>query len=288
MNLAIKTIRWSMLTNAVLAIIKIAGGYYGHSHALIADGLESTTDVFSSLVLLIAMHFACKKPDKKYPYGYGKLESFSSALSVIFLFICGLSICISSLQNLQTPHQSPDILTVYILCGILIWKELCFRFVLYSAEKTHSVALSIEAWHHRSDAVTSLAALVGVSCAIFLGPGFEQADEWAALFAAGVIFYNAYHLIQPVWYELVDGNTYPELEQQIRESAIHCEGVLGIEKCYIRKSGMHYHVELHVQVNPEISVDIGHRIGHAVKRAIILECPRIQTVIPHVEPYFYK
>jgi cation diffusion facilitator family transporter len=283
-NIAIRTVFFSIVSNTILAIIKYLSGTYGHSYALIADSMESLIDIVSSSLLLIAMRYASKKPNREYPYGYGKAESLMTIVSIFFIFMCGVTIFMQGLQNIFTHHQSPEPFTLYVLGIIIAWKEGCFQYVYYRANKIQSTALRAEAWHHRSDAFTSIAAFIGIAIAIWMGPGYEHADDWAALVAACAIFYNVYTLISPAFHEILDGNMYQDVIDNLCQIALSVEGVLKTEKCYIRKSGMTYHAELHIQVSPELTVFEGHNIAHAVKRKALEELPQLKTLVTHIEP----
>ncbi len=283
-SIAIRTVVFSIVSNTILAIIKYLAGTYGHSYALIADSTESFTDIISSALLAIAMLYASKKPNREYPYGYGKAESLMTIVSIFFIFMCGVMIFMQSLQNIINDHKSPESFTLYVLGVIIAWKEMSFQYVYYRSQKIQSTALKAEAWHHRSDAFTSVAAFIGISIAIGMGPGYEHADDWAALVAAFVLFYNAYALFYPAFYEILDGNIYQNMIDNLCQVALSVDGVLKTEKCYIRKSGMTYHAELHIQVSPQLTVLEGHNIAHAVKRKALENLPQLKTLMTHIEP----
>lgn len=136
-------------------------------------------------------------------------------------------------------------MTLIVLAVIILWKEYSFRLVMKRSKEANSSSLQADAWHHRSDAITSVAALVGISIALFLGKGYEAADDWAALFASGFIMYNSYKIFRPALGEIMDEHLYDDLIDEIRKVSIQVEGVLDTEKCFIRKAGMKYHVDLH-------------------------------------------
>jgi len=284
-NIAVKTVIFSILSNMCLACIKYSAGHYGHSYALIADSIESASDSVSSMLLLGAMLYASKKSNKHYPYGYGKAESLMTFISIGLVFICGVTIVWQSLHNLEQSRSAPEAFTLYILGAIIGWKELSFQYVSYHANTIQSLSLKADAWHHRSDALSSVAAFIGVSIAVLMGPGYEHADDWAALVAAMIILYNAYSLIHPAFNEIIDGNVYQDVEQSLRTIASSVPQVLHIEQCYLRKAGMFYHGELHIQVDPNLSVFQGHTIAHNVERAILHQMLAIQTLMIHVEPF---
>lgn len=282
---AIGTVLFSVISNLLLATIKGTAGLFGNSYALIADAIESTADVFSSLLVLFGIRYANRPPDKNHPYGHGKAEPLVTFLVVGFLIVSAVVIAYQSIINIQTPHKLPKSWTLYILGAIIIWKEASYRWVMRRAKKLDSTALKADAWHHRSDTITSIAAFIGICVALYLGEGYEAADDIAALFAAGFILYNSYLIFRPALGEVMDEHRYGELENEIRRIALTVSGVKGTEKCLIRKNGMHYFVDLHALVNAKISVEEGHKIAHNLQDEIIRKSPNITQVFVHIEPY---
>lgn len=282
---ATRTVVFSILSNLLLAIIKFFAGVFGNSYALIADGIESTADVFSSLLVLFGIRYANRPPDENHPYGHGKAEPLMTFLVVGFLIVSAVVIAYQSIVNMQTTHEMPKAWTLYVLGTIIIWKEISYRKVMRSANKLNSTVLKADAWHHRSDAVTSIAAFIGISIALILGEGYEAADDVAALFAAGFILYNSYRIFRPALGEVMDEHRYDALENEIRIVALTVPGVKGTEKCLVRKNGMYYLVDLHALVNAEISVKEGHRIAHDLQDALIEAIPNIDKVLVHIEPF---
>ncbi len=281
---AIKASYWSIAGNAILAIAKAITGILGNSYALIADAIESTTDVFSSLLVLLGLKYANKPPDENHPYGHGKAEPLITFLVVGFLIVSATVIAYESIENIQTPHEVPEPFTLIVLAIIIIIKEFFYRIISNKGTETQSSVLKADAWHHRSDAITSLMAFLGISVALIFGKEYANADDWAALLASGFILYNAYLILRPALGEVMDEHMYDEIEQSIREIAENSPGVIETEKCYVRKTGMTYHVDLHIAVNASISVTEGHDIAHSVKDQILKNLPEIADVLIHVEP----
>jgi cation diffusion facilitator family transporter len=281
---AVKTIYFSILSSIVLATIKWLAGVFGHSYALIADAIESTTDIFSSLLVLFGIKYSSKPPDKNHPYGHGRIEPLITFLVVGFLIASATIITFQGIENIRTPHQMPKGYTLFILAGIIIWKEISYRIVVKKSKETKSTSLKADAWHHRSDAITSIAAFIGISVALILGEGFESADDWAALFAAAFILYNCYKIFRPALGEIMDEHTHEDFEKKIREIAKRTEGIFDTEKCFVRKAGMKYHVDLHIIVNSQISVREGHNIAHNLKSKLEEELPELSNVLIHIEP----
>lgn len=281
---AIRTVYFSLLVNGSLAVVKGLAGFFGNSYALIADAIESTTDIFSSLLVLFGIKYANRPADKNHPYGHGRIEPLITFIVVGFLITSATIIAYESIKNIQTPHDLPAPWTLFILGAIIIWKELSYRLVMRRAKQINSSSLKADAWHHRSDAVTSVAAFIGISIALFLGKGYETADDWAALFAAGFILYNSYLIFRPALSEIMDEHQYDDLVDEIRKVSLTVNGILGTEKCFIRKAGMKYHVDLHAVVNKDISVKAGHDLAHLLKDTLRKEIPELGHVLIHIEP----
>ena len=281
---AINTTYLSILGNIALAICKGVAGYFGNSYALIADAIESTTDVFSSILVLFGLKYSARPPDENHPYGHGKAEALVTFAVVGFLVISATVIAYESIVHIQTPHKTPEKFTLIVLAVIIIIKEVFYRFVSKKGDETNSTSLKADAWHHRSDAITSAMAFIGISIAIFMGPGYETADDWAALIASGMIIYNSWLIFRPALGEILDEHLYDDMIIQIRSIALTVAGVIDTEKCHVRKTGMTYFVDLHLTVNGTISVIEGHDIAHRLKDAVQQQLPEIADVLIHVEP----
>jgi cation diffusion facilitator family transporter len=281
---AIKTTYFSIVGNTSLAIIKGVAGYFGNSYALIADAIESTTDIFASFLVLFGIKYSNKPADKNHPYGHGRAEPLITFLVVGFLIASASFIAHESIINIQTPHDLPKTWTLFVLGAIIIWKEISFRLVLKKSKETNSSSLKADAWHHRSDAMTSVAAFIGISTALILGKGYESADDWAALFASGFILYNCYLIFRPALGEIMDEHLYDDLIIEIRKVALTVNGIKGTEKCFIRKAGMKYHVDLYAIVDANITVKEGHEIAHDLKDILRNEILELGHVLIHIEP----
>lgn len=281
---AIRTTYFSIIGNTCLAIIKGLAGFFGNSYALIADAIESTTDIFASLLVLAGFKYAKRPADENHPYGHGKIEPLITFGVVAFLVVSATIIAYESIKNIQTPHQIPKSWTLIVLGIIIIWKEISFQIVIKKSKQTNSSSLKADAWHHRSDAITSVMAFLGISIAIIFGKGYETADDWAALFASAFILYNSYLILRPALGEIMDEQLYDDLIVEIRAKSIEVEGVLGTEKCFIRKAGMNFHVDLHAIVNSEFSVKVGHDIAHKLKDYLRKEIQNLGHVLIHIEP----
>lgn len=281
---AVKATYFSIVGNTCLAIIKGIAGVFGNSYALIADAIESTTDIFSSCLVLFGIKYSNRPADANHPYGHGRVEPLITFLVVGFLITSASIIAYESVINIRTPHELPKPWTLIVLGAIIIWKEFSFRLVMKRGIQTNSSSLKADAWHHRSDAITSVAAFIGISIALFLGKGYESADDWAALFASAFILYNSYLIFRPALGEIMDEHLYEDLEAKIRKIAISVDGVIDTEKCFIRKSGMKFHVDLHAVVDGTISVKEGHDISHLLKDTLRENIIELGNVLIHIEP----
>nr|WP_315175759.1 cation diffusion facilitator family transporter [uncultured Flavobacterium sp.] len=281
---AIKATYFSIIGNTSLAIVKGLAGFFGNSYALIADAIESTTDIFASFLVLFGIKYSNKPADDNHPYGHGRAEPLITFLVVGFLITSATIIAYESIQNIGTPHELPKSWTLYILGAIIIWKEYSFQLVMKRSKETNSSSLKADAWHHRSDAITSVAAFLGISIALYFGKGYESADDWAALFASGFILFNSYKIFRPALSEIMDEHMYDELVEEIRVVSLTVPGVLDTEKCFIRKAGMQYHVDLHARVEGKITVREGHDIAHNLKDTLRAQIPSLGHVLIHVEP----
>lgn len=273
-----------LIVNAALAVTKLLAGILGHSTALIADAVESLTDIGGSLVVWRGLRVASRPADGDHPYGHGRAEAVAALIVALMLFAAAVAITVEAIEDLVGDPPSPAPFTLGVLLGVVAVKETLFRVVRRAARRSNSVAVLADAWHHRSDAITSLAAAVGVSIALIGGPAYAAADDWAALFAVLVICFNAYRLVPAPLHELMDKEC-PEIVAQVRAVAAVVPGVAEVEKVYARKSGLHYWIDMHVEVDPEMCVRDAHQLMHGIKDAIRLALPHVQDVLIHVEPH---
>ncbi|MCG8605979.1 cation diffusion facilitator family transporter [bacterium] len=278
----------AIAVNFVLAFVKIATGLIGNSYALVADGIESTTDIFSSMVVWSGLRISTKPPDKRHPYGHGKAESIAGVVVSAFLLVAAILIAVQSIREIVTPHKLPAWYTIPVLALVVVTKETLFRFVFRVGDELASTALLGDAWHHRADALTSLAAFVGISIALLGGKGYESADDWAALLACAVIIFNGVRILRPALAEVMDTAVPVETERSVRRIAQQLDGVLDVEKCRIRKSGLGLLMDIHVTVDGDLTVRQGHDIGHQVKERLLDSDLPIQDIVVHVEPHHLR
>ena len=273
-----------LVINIVLATAKIVAGILGNAYVLIADGIESALDVAGSAIIWGGLKFAARPPDATHPYGHGKAEPIAAVVVAMGVLAAALGLAIQSVREIFLPHHAPASYTLLVLIIVVVVKETLFRYVLRVGREVESTAVQTDAWHHRTDAMTSIAAFVGISVALIGGPGWESGDDWAALFACALIGANGYRLLQPALHEIMDTAPRGEIVDLVRNAASSVPGVIEVEKCFARKMGLSFYVDLHIGVDGSISVHDGHRIAHEVKRAIQQSDPRIADVLVHIEP----
>ena len=273
-----------MMVNVVLAAAKISAGLFGNSYVLIADGIESALDIAGSVVIWGGLKFAARPPDRTHPYGHGKAEPLAAGLVAMGVLLASVALAIQSVREIFTPHHGPAPFTLVVLIVVIVVKEFLYRVVIRVGKDVESTAVKTDAWHHRADALTSVAAFVGISVALIGGEKWYSADDWAALFACAVIATNGWKLLFPALHEMLDSAPRGEIVATIQRAACSVPGVLEVEKCLVRKMGISFYVDLHVGVNGGISVRDGHDIAHQVKDAIKATDARIADVLVHVEP----
>jgi cation diffusion facilitator family transporter len=273
-----------LAANVALTIAKFLAGILGHSQALIADAVESLADIFSSIIVWRGLVVAETPPDDDHPYGHGKAEPLAAALVSAMLLLAAGMIAFHSLKGIVEPRVAPSAWTLIILIVVIVVKETLFRFVLRESQTVSSSAVETDAWHHRSDAITSAAAFLGISISLLGGKGYEAADNWAAVAAAAVIAWNGWRLLRPAFNELMDRSPDRALIEKIRAVASTIPGVAGVEKCFVRKMGYQFFVDMHVEVDPQMTVENSHHIGHQVKDKVRAEIPSVRDVLVHIEP----
>jgi cation diffusion facilitator family transporter len=284
-RLGIRTAQVGLLVNTVLAAVKILAGVFGRSYALIADGVESTADIFSSLIVWGGLRIASRTADEDYPFGYGKAEPIAAAAVALLLLAAAIGIAIESVREIVTPHHTPRPFTLAVLVVVVLVKELLFRRVLRVGSDVGSTAVRADAFHHRSDAMTSAAAFVGISVALIGGPGWESADDWAALVASAIIVYNGIGVLRPAIHDLMDHAPGEDMLGRVATAACGVAGVCAIEKLKVRKVGLGYYVDLHVQADPTLPLHDAHVLSGMVKSAIREAVPEVAGALIHMEPY---
>jgi cation diffusion facilitator family transporter len=273
-----------MAANTLLAGGKFAAGILGHSHALVADAVESLTDVFSSLAVWRGLVVAAEPADEDHPYGHGKAEPIAAAgVSVLLIAVAGW-IVVHALQAMSAAPMVPAPFTLIALVAVIAIKEGLFRFVDREGTSVDSPAVTADAWHHRSDVLTSLAAAVGITVALIGGKEYAIADKIAALAAAAMIIWNGWSLLRRALDELMDAAPGSKVVGRVRGIAEAVAGVEAIEQCRVRKMGYQYYVDMHVEVDPQMTVQHSHEIAHDVKNKVREQIPRVRDVLIHIEP----
>jgi cation diffusion facilitator family transporter len=270
--------------NAVLAVLKFAGGIFGHTYALIADGIESLLDIFSSLLVWAGLRVAARPPDADHPFGHGRAEPLAALSVAVFVFLTAGLVAWHAVHEIITPHRGPHWATLPLLVGIIVAKVWFSRRVRSASAAEGSTALGLEAWHHWSDAITSAAAFVGIAIAVAGGPGWESADDWGALVACVIVVFNGVGMLYKAMDEMMDTAVAPELINGVRAIAAGVSGVAALDKCRVRKSGLSHLVDIEVRVDGDLSVRDGHAIAHAVKDALLASTLRVTDVTVHIEP----
>jgi cation diffusion facilitator family transporter len=272
--------------NVAFTAVKFAAGLLGHSHALIADAVESGADILSSIIVWRALVVAAVPADGEHPYGHGKAEPLAAASIAVLLLVAAAGIMLNSARSLVLvePRQVPRAFTLYVLLAVVSVKEALFRFVSREARSVQSGAVHADAWHHRSDALTSLAAAIGISLGLLGGPRFALADDAAAMVAGTIIAWNGWRLLRPALDELMDAAPEPALVARIKSAAGQVPGVNRVEKCIVRKAGFEHFVDMHVEVDPRMSVLDAHQIAHHVKDRVRQAVPAVHDVLVHIEP----
>ena len=299
-----------LAVNVAFAFIKITAGIFGNAYALIADGIESALDAAGSIVIWGGLRFAARPPDATHPYGHGKAEPLAAVVVALGVLAAAAVLAFASVREIFLPHHGPAPWTLAVLIVAVIVKEVLFRYVIRFGQKVESTAvktdawhhridamtstaafigisvalIATDAWHHRADAVISMAAAVGISIALVGGEKWQRADDYAALLACAIIATTGARLLGPALREILDTAPRGEIIENVRRAARSVRGVIDLDKCFVRKMGVSYYVDLHVQVNGNISVHEGHAVAHRVKDAIRATDPRIVDVLVHVEP----
>ncbi len=281
----LKTTIIGIVVSFFLVIIKGAAGIFGNSYALVADAIESLSDIFTSTIVLLGIKYASRPKDADHPYGHGKAEPLAGMFVALMLMVAAIVIIVQSLYEIITPHHAPAPFTLVVLVVVVVVKETLFRKIVVVGEGIDSIAVKNDAWHHRSDAITSAAAFIGISIALIGGTGYEEADDYAALFASFIIIYNAISLFMPALKEILDTAPPEEFKQKIKSCAREVEGVKDIEKCSVSRMGLEYYIDMHVIVNGNLSVFEGHLIAHSVKDKLIEVFPNVSDVLCHIEPW---
>ncbi|MFO1489390.1 MAG: cation diffusion facilitator family transporter [Kiritimatiellia bacterium] len=281
---AVRLVLMGVIGNTLLAAVKLIAGIVGTSYALIADAVESMVDVVGSVVVLGGLRLASREADEVFPYGYGKAEALSAFVVGLIILFAAVGIVLQAVREILTPHHAPAPFTLIVLFGVVLVKETLSRLVSRANRGDMSVALSADSFHHRADAITSGAAAMGIAIALWGGAGWESADDWAALVASAIIFYNGMAIIRRATTQLLDRRPSEQVLEQVKSAALAVAGVLDVEKLWVRQSGTVYFVDIHVHADPAMSLLVSHDVSHAVKSAISERVSGVKNVLVHMEP----
>lgn len=285
---ATRSIRWAqagLLVNAVLVLVKLIAGIVGHANALVADAVESSADIFSSLIVWMGLSIAARPADEDHPYGHGKAEPLAAAVVSLMLLGAAIGISIMAIREIVTPHHLPAPFTLFVAAGVIIIKEALYRRVSRVGKEVGSTAIAADAWHHRADATSSLAAFIGISIALWGGRGWEAADDWAALVAALLVAINGVRTLRPAISALMDEVPDRAVKEKAMQAALRVSGVQYVEYLNVRGSGLGFYVDLHAQADPAMSLEDAHEIAAKIKYAIRESIPSVVSVLVHMEPY---
>ena len=275
----------AILVNTALAIVKLVAGFVGNTYALIADAVESLADVFGSTIVWGGLRVSARDADDLYPFGYGKAEPLATAVVSLLIVSAAIGIAVQAVRHILVPHASPAAWTLIVLVLVVGVKWVLARRVDAVATEIGSGAVKADAWHHMSDALTSVAAFVGISIALLGGPGWESADDWAALAASFLIAWNGARMMRAASHELMDRAPDAAIVAEVRRVASAVPGVMAVEKLGMRKSGLSYRVTIHIQADPGMTLDAAHALGGRVKSEIRAAVPRVSSVLVHMEPF---
>jgi cation diffusion facilitator family transporter len=287
-NATDRSIRWAqagLLTNSVLVLVKFVAGIVGHANALVADAVESSADIFSSLIVWMGLSIAARPADEDHPYGHGKAEPIAAAVVSLMLLGAAVGISIIAIREILTPHHLPAPFTLFVAAGVIVTKEILYRRVSRVGREVGSTVVTADAWHHRADAFSSLAAFIGISIALIGGPGWEAADDWAALVAAIVVAVNGVRTLRPAISGLMDEAPDRTVKERAIQAAAGVSGVRSVENLNVRSSGLGFYVDLHVKADAAMSLAEAHEIAANVKYAILEAIPSCVSVLVHMEPF---
>jgi cation diffusion facilitator family transporter len=285
---AVRAAALGLVVNLLLGVAKCAAGWASGSMALLSDAVNSLGDALTSAAVLFAFRVAQRPPDAEHPYGHTRAEAIAASNVALLITVSALAVAFEASRRIMTPHAIPPAWTLWLAGANVLIKEGLYRYKIAVGRRTGSMAVIANAWDHRSDALCSLAVLVGLAVVRFGGPTCRGADEIAAIVVAAVIVYSGIRLFRQGASELMDVQADAELVEKVRRAAGEVEGVQRVEKLWIRKSGLEHFADIHVEVDPQMTVARGHEIGHQVKDRLLAEFSTLRDVLVHLEPYGHE
>jgi len=274
-----------LVVNAALGVIKLFAGLATNSFALLADSVNSLGDMFTSGVVVFALRFSQKPPDREHPYGHTRAEAIAGSNVALLIIVSALLVAWEAMRRIYLPHAVPPAWTLWIAGPNVLIKEVLYRYKLKVGRRTGSTALIANAWDHRSDALCSLAVFVGLAVVRWGGPELIWADEAAAMVVVAAILWSATRLFRQSAHELLDAQADEKLVREVEAAATSVPEVRRVETLWLRKSGLEYFADIHLEVDPDLTVAEGHAIGHRVKDKILREFEFVRDVLVHLEPH---
>ncbi len=274
----------SIAASVILAITKISVGMAAHSVAVVSDGLENAADVLSSGLVLVGLWIAAKPADADHPYGHGRFEILTGLAIGVLLAASGSAICIHSLEG-RYESQAPAFYAIWPLLASIAIKATLSVTKMRAGRRMRSSGLTADAWHDVVDLLSGSVALIAVSLAAWRPDELAAADHYGGFAVGLIVIFLGVQVARETTLQLMD--TMPDAAQmaEIRTAAMRVPGALGVEKCFARKTGMRYHVDLHLEVDPQMTVLASHEIATAVKRSITEHLDWVADVLVHVEPH---
>jgi len=273
-----------MVVSGALAVAKIAVGRAGHSTAVVADGFESVGDVFASGFVLLGLTLAAKPPDDDHPYGHGRIETLTGLLIGLVLTAAGAVIAVGSIERLGRTRLPLALFVIWPLAVSALVKAGLATYKFRHGRKLGSASLTADAWNDTMDIFSALAALVAVGLTVSDPVRFLNADRWGGIVVGLIVIFTGVRVARDTAMQLIDTMPDPQHMDEIRAAAATVAGVRGVEKCFARKTGLRYHVDLHLEVDPEMTVRRSHEIAHNVQLRIKEKLDWVADVLVHVEP----
>jgi len=273
-----------MAITGALALVKIFTGLAGHSTAVVADGVESAGDVFSSGMVLVGLTVSFKPADSNHPYGHGRAEILSGLLVGLVLASAGALISYVSFLRLGQPHEPLRWFVIWPVVASLVAKSALAATKFQVGKRMRSAALMGDAWHDTTDCISALTALTAVALTLASPQRFFNADRYGGLAVGIIVIVAGVRVARETTLQLMDTMPSDKMMAEIRAAAAQVPGVLGVEKCFARKTGLSYHVDLHMEVDPEMTVRQSHEIAHEVRMRVVDQVEWVADVLVHVEP----
>jgi len=276
------------LVNALLIFLKLLAGVFGQSQALIVDAAHSVSDLFTDAVVLFGFGIGRKAPDEEHHFGHARIETLASATVGLALIATALYLGIGAAWNISGHKVYHPTRLALLGAGVsIVLKEIMYRYTVHIGRRIKSPAIVANAWHHRSDALSSVAVLLGVTGAV-IKPSWHILDSYAALFVSFFIIKIGLEIVGNTLREFTDTAPKPEILNKIRSCTMSVDGVIDMHDLRVRISGGLYQMETHIVVDRQLTVAEGHRIAKEVESCLIEEVADLDRVIVHVDPAIEK